>query len=324
MKDIYKTYNFEAFLLDDAFLTTVKSPGFSLSDLEDGDILSGEALEEARRAAAFILAGNVKNHNIDTAALWSKIEKETASIPATKAPAKVIRLHSGIKWAMGIAAAFILIFAATTLVNSVWSPGAEIITAMGETDELTLPDGSIVTLNADSKLAYDKNTFASDRKLNLNGEAYFSVQKGSRFTVVTPQGQVEVLGTTFNVFVRDGIFEVECTSGKVKVTSQSGEVSKILTPGQSIALNLGIESVSTFSERNLWRNKKLEYKAANAADVIKDLERQFGYEIEIKGNKNLEPYSGEIPLQNGDEALKSFTWPLRLNYTIKGEKVEIY
>ena len=324
MKDIYKTYNFEAFLLDDAFLTTVKSPGFSLSDLEDGDILSGEALEEARRAAAFILAGNVKNHNIDTAALWSKIEKETASLSVTKAPAKVIRLHSGIKWAMGIAAAFILIFATTTLVRSVWSPGAEIITAMGETNELTLPDGSIVTLNADSKLAYDKNTFASDRKLNLNGEAYFSVQKGSRFTVVTPQGQVEVLGTTFNVFVRDGIFEVECTSGKVKVTSQSGEVSKILTPGMSIALNQGVQMTSTFEDRHLWLNKKLEYNSAKAEDVIRDIERQFGYEIKINGVKELQPFSGEIPLQNGDEALKSFTWPLRLNYTIKGEKVEIY
>ena len=324
MKDIYKTYNFEAFLQDDAFLTTVKSPGFSLSDLENGDILSGEALEEAQRAAAFILAGNVKNHNIDTAALWSKIEKETTSTPETKAPAKVVRLHSGIKWAMGIAAAFILIFASTIVVRSAWSPGSKIITAMGETHEITLPDGSIVTLNADSKLTYDKKAFTSDRKLTLDGEAYFSVQKGARFTVLTPQGQVEVLGTTFNVFVREGFFEVECTSGKVKVISRSGEISKILTPGKSIALNQGIESISTFSERHLWRNKKLEYKAADAADVIKDLERQFGYEIKIKGNKNLEPYSGEIPLQNGDEALKSFTWPLRLNYTIKGEKVEIY
>ena len=79
-----------------------------------------------------------------------------------------------------------------------------------------LPDGSQVILNSDSELEYNDN-FSHDRTLNLNGEAFFQVEKGKSFTVVTNEGEVAVLGTSFNVLARDGVFVVSCKTGKVRV-----------------------------------------------------------------------------------------------------------
>ena len=53
----------------------------------------------------------------------------------------------------------------------------------GEHRELLLPDGSQLKINADSKLTFSEAKFAKNRELELSGEAYFSVQKGSRFAV---------------------------------------------------------------------------------------------------------------------------------------------
>ena len=58
-------------------------------------------------------------------------------------------------------------------------------TDIGQTNVIALPDHSVVTLNADSTLEYDKNSFLEDRVLQLNGEAFFDVEKGSSFTVNT-------------------------------------------------------------------------------------------------------------------------------------------
>ena len=50
------------------------------------------------------------------------------------------------------------------------------------------------------KFQFDKKRFTDERIIQLRGEAFFEVEKGSRFVVQTGKGAVEVLGTSFNVF----------------------------------------------------------------------------------------------------------------------------
>lgn len=322
MKDIYKTYRFEDFLLDDEFVEEVRKSKLESKLLSEQGELSGDVLAEARRAASFILASTVKKPGIDTQALWERIDSQT-SVPetATNKPGKVIGLN---RWLAGIAAAFLLIWSANIAWKSMASDNGKFETLAGEIREVLLPDGSLVNLNAKSSLSFDKETFNSERTLNLKGEAFFTVKKGSSFVVKTDLGQVTVLGTTFNVYVRNEVFSVECKSGKVKVDASNGQFSKILLPDESVELNQDKVSESVFSERNEWRFKKLEYKGANPEDVISDLERQLGVEIEVQTKQKLGLFSGVIPLQNHEKALESFTWPLRLKYRIHGNKVEIY
>ncbi|MFK7809775.1 MAG: FecR family protein, partial [Saprospiraceae bacterium] len=94
--------------------------------------------------------------------------------------------------------------------------------ANGEKIEGYLPDESLFALNAGSTLSYDSETWATERTLQLSGEAFFKVEKGSTFQVKTDNGTVKVLGTEFNVRSRNGVLEVKCKEGKVAVLSSGG------------------------------------------------------------------------------------------------------
>ena len=93
-----------------------------------------------------------------------------------------------------------------------------------------LPDSSKITVNAGSVVAFNAKKWEEDRKVELEGEAFFEVKKGSRFQVHTSYGTVEVLGTSFNVYARPDAFAVDCFTGKVRVATDKSE-EQILTPG---------------------------------------------------------------------------------------------
>ena len=103
-------------------------------------------------------------------------------------------------------------------------------TAFGEQKIIELPDGSLVTMNSKSTIEFNPDSWESNRILNLSGEAYFKVKKGSQFTVNTTNGNVVVLGTEFNVNSSHNFFEVICYEGKVKV--EKNHKDYILTPGK--------------------------------------------------------------------------------------------
>ena len=73
-------------------------------------------------------------------------------------------------------------------------------------------------LNSKSTITFNKHNWDTNRTLELNGEAFFDVEKGNTFTVKTSQGNVSVLGTEFNVNASVDFFRVSCYEGKVKVS----------------------------------------------------------------------------------------------------------
>jgi len=81
-----------------------------------------------------------------------------------------------------------------------------------------LPDESKIKLNAVSSLVYDDQNWNNERKVTLQGEAYFKVAKGKKFDVHTSAGIVSVIGTRFNIKQRDDFFKVICYEGVVSVT----------------------------------------------------------------------------------------------------------
>lgn len=97
----------------------------------------------------------------------------------------------------------------------------------------TFADKSEVYLNADTDVSYNDNNWNKSRKINLDGEAYFEVNKGNDFIVSTNQGSVRVLGTKFNVKQRANTLHVSCYEGSVAVSSNNTE--KILVAGQGIS-----------------------------------------------------------------------------------------
>lgn len=185
--------------------------------------------------------------------------------------------------------------------------------------EYYLPDSSFIILNAGTKASFDPKTWDEDRLIMLDGEAFFSVQKGSKFTVQTQRGTVEVLGTSFNVNTHDGRFEVACYTGRVKVQSE-GQVkeSNVLTAGKRVSLNRSnsMMQADTFSlDKNGWFQGNIEFETAPLTDVFAEIERQFDVQIDAPTDKIAqEIYTGFLIRENLDSTLQVVCWPKGLEW----------
>lgn len=187
-----------------------------------------------------------------------------------------------------------------------------------------LPDASEVILNADSKAAFNKKQWDKNRKLTLDGEAFFKVEKGSKFDVVTSNGIVSVLGTQFNVKNRDSYFEVKCFEGIVSV--QSNGTTKKLTKGNTFRIfNNTILLDSVMANQPQWIQNISSFKAVPLAMVIEELERQYDVDIETININTERMFTGSFANDDIEQALLSITVPFNLTYRKSStNKISIY
>jgi transmembrane sensor len=197
-------------------------------------------------------------------------------------------------------------------------------TQFSQTKTFNLPDNSEVILNSNSTITFNKNKWKSNRHLTLNGEAFFKVQKGEKFTVNTEIGDVTVLGTMFNVKERTNYFEVKTYEGLVSVAYKDTLVK--LSKGTIFkVVNGTIDTINTFDiNENSWLQKESNFKSTTLRFVLKEIENQFGYTIETKDIDLDILYSGGFTHADVNIALQSVTIPLQLSYKIEGEKIIIF
>jgi len=185
---------------------------------------------------------------------------------------------------------------------------------LAEQTNFKLPDGSEVLLNAGSKIAFNKFNWDNNRTLDLTGEAYFKVKKGSKFTVITKEGEVAVLGTQFTVNSRNDFYNVTCFEGKVKVTS--GKLNHILTPGKAISIQDHIATpYTTIDTIPSWTAQESSFNNVAISQVVTELERQ--YNITISGKENLQDayFSGRFSHTNLQQALITIFDTMEIRYT---------
>ncbi|WNJ17620.1 FecR domain-containing protein [Pontibacter sp. G13] len=208
------------------------------------------------------------------AALWASISDKMEQRP----PAKTIRMNR--VW-YAVAAGFLLLIGLAGFLrfypHTVTAPlGAQL------THEL--PDGSSVELNAGTELSYHPLWWSISRELNLTGEAFFEVESGNSFTVHSPEGQTSVLGTSFNIFARDGAYRVFCQTGKVRVADPAGNETFIITAGESVSFDRkgqsGNKRTDTGEVHTAWRTGKLSFKEMPLDKVFEEIERQYKVQIQ--------------------------------------------
>ena len=220
------------------------------------------------------------------------------------------------------AAAIIVLF--TTSYFLFFNNETSFKTKFAQTKTFQLPDNSEVVLNANSEITFDKKEWESNRHLTLNGEAFFKVQKGKKFTVLTDIGEVTVLGTKFNVKERTNYFEVKTYEGLVSVAYKDTLVK--LSKGTIFkVVNGTIDTVNTFNiKENSWLQKESNFKSTALRFVLKEIENQFGYTIETKDIDLDILYSGGFTHADVNIAMQSITIPLQLSYKIEGKKIIIF
>lgn len=197
-------------------------------------------------------------------------------------------------------------------------------TQFAQLENITLPDNSKVTLNAKSKLTYNKILFALNRKLNLEGEAYFEVEKGSNFTVETTEGTVEVLGTKFNVISRSNYFVTKCFEGKVRVSKSNDK--DILTQGEEVRHIKDTKEKKTSSSKSenpSWMNGVSEFNGTPLKYILQEIENHFNVSFDTTNLDSTEMlYSGSFTHNDLDNAIQNVCLPLGIDYT-KNEKSNV-
>jgi ferric-dicitrate binding protein FerR (iron transport regulator) len=151
--------------------------------------------------------------------------------------------------------------------------------------QVSLPDGSKVYLNRDSKLSYSKNYGLKGRNVKLIGEAFFEISpdKSKPFIIDAGKAKVKVIGTSFNVITnnRQSDVEVYVKTGKVLLSDNSGSQSIQLDPGFVGTMNskTSNKTINTDPNYDSWKTGYLYYKGEKLGVVFKDLKRVYNMDI---------------------------------------------
>lgn len=185
----------------------------------------------------------------------------------------------------------------------------------GATTAFLLPDNSTVLLNSGSDIEYKKWNWDNERKLKLNGEAYFKVAKGKKFEVATELGKVTVLGTQFNVKNRNNRLDVTCFEGKVQVNYQNTQL--LLTKGMTVSFEDGQQLVTdqTAQTEPDWLSKQVAFTAAQLPAILEEMMRQYNIDIQMKGKATPQRFTGTIPMNNLGIALEIVATTYHLKMT---------
>jgi ferric-dicitrate binding protein FerR (iron transport regulator) len=191
-------------------------------------------------------------------------------------------------------------------------------TLPGEQVTVSLPDGSLVRLNADSHLKRKRFFWSSDKKVTLvQGEGFFEVEKGDGFQVATKEGSIQVLGTKFNIKNRKDYFEVGCYQGKISFVEAKTNTKTVLTKGQEI-----IKIEERFSKDSLtnptpaWMSGESLFRNTPLYIVLREMEVQYGISFEATGVATDQRYTGGFIHGNLETALTTVLAPMGIAYTV--------
>ncbi len=240
---------------------------------------------------------------IDEKAAWQSFKQRVATNQEENKNAALVISFK--RW-MQAAAAVLIVAVAGWLMYQNLAKSEEVVMAQIETfantEVDTLPDGSIITVNKNTRLSYPEKFAGNTRKITLKGEAFFKVHpdKSKPFIISANDVTVTVVGTEFNVKNYDSATEVIVESGIVKVSSSN----------RTVVLEKG--------ERVLIKNTEADFEKMPAKDSFYNYYRTHSIICnntplpDVIGKIN-EVYNAKIIL--GDAALNQ----LRLSTTFKDE-----
>ncbi len=188
------------------------------------------------------------------------------------------------------------------------------------TTQFTLPDGSNVHLNYNSKLTYSNRFGSDERKVQLDGEAYFDVVKnGNTFRVALEHGEIEVMGTRFNVHAYPGDSVIVATLESGSIFFKSGDQQVMMAPGQQLSFHI---AGSVFDLHRVeseiftaWKDEIHKFRSVTMQEVCSRLEQVYGVKIMLSPALKDTRVSGSYEYkQSIDQILnvmkksRAFTW----------------
>ena len=203
---------------------------------------------------------------------------------------------------------------------------------------ITLPDGSLVTLNPNSRIELDKNFNKNFRIVKLVGEAFFEVAKNHRKPFIVKAGNIATtaVGTSFMVryYPHESRVKVSLLTGKVKVEQLNLPVdirtAVYLTPGLEVVIDkkspTDILEKKPFKSDHIkeWKLDHLSFKDAEFNEIISTLEDWFGVKIKVVNAPEItKHFTGDFKNQNLSNVLEALSFAHKFEYQIKPELITI-
>jgi transmembrane sensor len=167
-------------------------------------------------------------------------------------------------------------------------------TPRGGQYKLSLPDGSVIWLNAASSIRYPTVFSGKERKVEIRGEAYFEVAKNAakpfKVKILTASGsggEVEVLGTHFNINAYDdeAVIRTTLLQGSVRVTM--GSASTLLVPGEQVQVDfsrqLKLIKEADVDEAVAWMKGVFKFKQVTIGPLMRAIARWYDIDVTYEG-----------------------------------------
>jgi ferric-dicitrate binding protein FerR (iron transport regulator) len=266
-------------------------------------LLSGETTESAEELGRFReedhystekqwnemgKMGNNKEINVDKAwnRVYSRIEEnglltKTVTIESRSRIQTLIRIAAAVLIIIGLGATMLYLNKtdALTLKTVVAANSDE------RNKEVSLPDGSKIYLNRNSRLSYNKNMEQSSRNVTLKGEAFFEIKRdpSKPFIIDAGRARVKVLGTSFSVLTSNSNNSVEVfvKTGSVMLSDNSGTQNIVLEPGFIGTMDSKSSTKEVNEDPNYlsWNTDTLVYEGKNLDIVFTDLKKVYDIDV---------------------------------------------
>lgn len=230
---------------------------------------------------------------------WYAIQQHVNEKPKFEKPILKIRWNKWIK----LAAAVVVLATLPLLYfyNQSKKPAVEVVyneiyNPKGQKRLVTMPDGSNVYLNGDTKIRYAQNFNTGKRIVYLEGEAFFDVQHKEKQPFIVNTGKVSttVLGTSFNVNAYKASKNITVTvqTGKVGVVIKNETKEKqvyFLLPNQQLSISADGKTCTKQTvnalEFNSWREYKMIFYDKTLEEIAQTIGREYDLDILIKSER---------------------------------------
>lgn len=333
----YTNYSVEDFVLDSNFYQWVTHPDpksdafWEVWQYQNPDKIP--LLKEARGIILDLQAlkladGRMADDRVK--AVWSAIQTQASLEPGNA----IVRYPARYLWAAAVT--FVLLCASATGWWLYSRADHRHATNYGETKKITLPDGSVVILNANSLIRYPSSWSDEDKRcVWLEGEAYFDVVRSPRgfhpkFIVCTEDVKVEVLGTQFNVFKREAKTLVTLQEGKVTLDIPGAAEEKIvMQPGEQVEFSSLTQKAvrKTVKPENFssWTNNFWVLDNTSLIDVARRIETIYGKKVVVQDPALYrETISGVLPARNFESMLEILSTLYDIRIKVKDNQIIIY
>lgn len=206
---------------------------------------------------------------------------------------------------------------------------------VGSRTKINLPDGTLVWLNAGSKITYSQGFGVENRYLEMEGEGYFEVAHNEHlpFKINTKEMSLRVLGTKFNFYnyPDDKEVVVDLMEGKVSLHNEMKPMSEYyLEPNEKFILNKRTGNMRKLkmdtSFSNTWINDELFFDEMLLEDIAKRLMRSFAVKVEVVDSLKDKRFYGSFKVQGNtiEKILEAMSSTNQMNYKVENEKYTIY